>query len=118
MAMAKRRIYTADRHAEADQFIRKQIASYRPKWPAEECLSEGWVALLEAEEDYARHVGCCSFWDFAALYIRQRFAILQTQRNARISLESRYSLNKIPGEPLPLTRLPQIHGDCSNSIAL
>ena len=118
MAMAKRRKYTADRHAEADRFIRKQVAPYQPKWTAEDCLAEGWVALLQAKKDYARYAGCCSLWDFAALCIRQHFNMLQTQRNARIALESNYSLNKMTGEPPPLTQLPKIHGDCSNRVAL
>jgi len=116
--MAKRGKYITDRYAEADQFIRKQVAPYQLKWTEEDCLAEGWVALPEAKEDYAGHEGCCSFLNFAALCIHQNFEMLRTQRNARISPESNYSLNKTPGDFLPLTQSPQIHGDFSNSVAL
>ena len=102
------------------KLIEEQVRKSRLVHMSEdELLSEGWAACAEAQYSYGRMQGCCGFYDYLVHYITQYFHELKARENRRISLESRFSLDKtLPnGERMGDCFLRQ-SGDFTNGVAL
>ena len=104
---------------DANRFIRAEIRGHVAASFVDYYLHDGWVAYKEAEVYYPKFAGCCTFAEYAALYIAQAIDELRRQNNARMSVESRHSLDtENSEEDAAPRRYLAVVGDCSNIVSL
>ena len=107
-------------YSEFERLVEDCVERYGKNLAWDECVSEAWSALYEARRTYGRFAGCCSLEAYAAHHIERRLKELRSERNHRIALESRISLDAPYYDSNESIRdhIPRKTNDCSNSVAL
>lgn len=108
-------------YRQVQKFIDKMCRRYGKNLDQEECQSESWCAYWEARTFYPQYQGCCDFWTYAFLRIKNKLELIRQTRNQRISGESPFSLNQMVAdtrkEAVEIVLFP-IQGDFTNGVML
>lgn len=101
-------------------FIHQQVRRYGRSLDKEECFSEAWRAFLEARYTYHLVAGCCSFTVYAERCITESLCRLRRDRNDRMSLESKLSLDMafMDSDETVGARFFRKVNDCTANVAL
>ena len=84
----------------------------------EECLAEGWLAYVEAKQKLS--VFSEQFWQNILIEIVERLAEIRKDRNRKMALESKLSLDQTIGDSREDIRsiLFPVQGDFTNGVIL
>ena len=80
----------------AEKYIQIQMNKHHAIISREEQVSEFWCVYLEGIYSYTEVAGCCNLEAYLDYCLSERINELKTQRNARISLESKLSIDMKP----------------------
>lgn len=86
---------------EINALLKEYAFRSAPGMDQEECLTELWIAYLEARKSYGSFQGCCGLDAYLAFWLEQALRSLRSQRNGRIRVNSTLSLDQPAGENGP-----------------
>ena len=79
---------------EVNAVFSQYIARFAPGLDRSECLSELWIAYLEAGKSYPSVQGCCPWEDYLLIRVNEAIQALRAQRDRRFRIHSRLSLDQ------------------------
>ena len=85
---------TTERPEEINKVLIALIRRFGRGLEWDDCISEAWIAYMEAERSYHRYAGCCSWETYLSFRVQEALEELRRGRSRRIQLQSPFSLDQ------------------------